>query len=73
MKECKYRLPCNWCDRLNKYCDMVKPIIMANKTECEHDWVLESRYRFQTDIKKRWYYRYICRKCGAIDIRETEL
>ena len=61
MKECKYRLPCNWCDRTNNYCDMVEPIT----TNCEHDeheWVF---YKSTENTGGSQIY-YRCRKCGAI-------
>ena len=67
MKECKYRLPCNWCDRLNKYCDMVEPIKIkfSDTDKCEHDWrFLESRvHTGGTDV----YYK--CSKCGATKMK----
>lgn len=64
MKECKYRLPCNWCDRLNKYCDMVEPVTIVNTIKCEHEWGF---YKSIEDTGgRRTYYR--CYKCGAIKL-----
>lgn len=72
MKDCKYRLPCNWCDRLNKYCDMVESIKieLPDTNKCDHDWVLESTYQHPEDIRNRWYKRYVCSKCGMINVKE---
>ena len=61
MKECKYRLPCNWCDVTNNYCDMAEP----STTKCEHDeheWVF---YKSTENTSGSQIY-YRCRKCGAI-------
>lgn len=66
MKECKYRLPCNWCDKLNKYCDMIEPIKIelpdANKYKCDHYWMYDKRITNTGGIND--YYH--CAKCGAI-------
>ena len=61
MKECKYRLPCNWCDRANKYCDMVEQITIKCEHD-EHEWVF---YKSTENTGGRQIY-YRCRKCGAI-------
>lgn len=63
MKECKYRLPCNWCDRLNKYCDMVEPIEISNMTmgNCKHDWLKVKR----TTIDNVVFETHKCWRCGV--------
>ena len=60
MKECKYRLPCNWCDRLNKYCDMVEPIVIKSN-ECNHTWIYD-KSMINTGGRIDYYH---CFKCGA--------
>ena len=43
--ECKYRLPCGWCERLNDVCGICKEymaeIIEVPKgtVKCDHNWV----------------------------------
>ena len=39
----------------------------------EHEWILESRYQIPEDLECRWYYRYICNKCGAVKITTTDV
>lgn len=75
MKECKYRLPCNWCDKFNKYCDMTKPIKieLPDQNKCDHHWKLEGSY---VDSESgEWKHKYICNKCHEIRMihKETEL
>lgn len=76
MEECKYRLPCNWCDKFNKYCDMVEPIKieLPDPNKCDHDWKLETRYIYPSEDYKEMHYRgkYICRKCHTVEIRDLE-
>mgnify|MGYP003318824611 CR=1 FL=1 len=61
IKECKYRLPCNWCDRHNKYCDMVEPIeIELPKQKCNHEW--------KYGIQSKTGYHYVCTKCGTMKV-----
>lgn len=52
MSECKYRLPCGWCDRINAECAM-KP-----KVECQHRWVIVP----SLTISDMQHYR--CELCG---------
>ena len=74
MKECKYRLPCNWCDKLNKYCDITEPIKieLPNPDSCNHDWELECRYTNLSEDNRNYYYRYkyVCRKCYEVKITD---
>ena len=75
MKECKYRLPCNWCDKLNKYCDMSEPIKieLPNSDKCDHDWKYEDSY-INTETGQ-WKHKYVCHKCHELRMvyNETEL
>lgn len=68
--ECKYRLPCGWCDRNNELCviyqsykvrydpdnDVVSKDESLNKDECDHHWV----YTGSVDGSNC----YQCSKCG---------
>lgn len=55
MKECKYRLPCNWCDKFDKHCDMTK------QDTCEHDWLYIGENAIGNSC-------YICSKCQMLKI-----
>lgn len=66
MKECKYRLPCGWCDKYDKFCDLsMEQINSTVEDKCEHDWKFsESRvHTGGTDV----YYK--CSKCGATKMK----
>lgn len=73
MKECKYRLPCDWCDKFNKKCEEVDYYKSPNPNTCCHEWYLESTYQFPKDdsIEPDWYDRYVCRKCGYVNVRKV--
>lgn len=71
LKECKYRLPCGWCDRKNEKCELLQksiPVKTITKREhilevnayqrsCKHEWIMTN----QTTLGN--YYK--CFKCGA--------
>lgn len=71
MKECKYRLPCNWCDRLDKYCDMVEPIEikLSDTNKCNHDWVYD-KTTINTAGRNIYYH---CTKCWATKLEEYDV
>lgn len=72
---CKYRLPCNWCDKFNKFCDMTEPIKieLPNPNNCDHDWEVESTRVFPADGGKPYYItKYACRKCHTIRSEKTD-
>lgn len=73
LKECKYRLPCGWCDRKNEKCELLQKSIVensfkkelvvkstANQHMCNHEWVL-------TNLAENtpFFIHYYCYKCGA--------
>lgn len=63
LQDCKYRLPCNWCDKYNRMCEAVLTEIHIQeqeKNECEHEW----RYGIKSNIG----YHYICKKCGTMHV-----
>ena len=72
MKECKYRLPCDWCDRCNKLCDMSligKPI-----SECKHpEWKTEKAEAVtKEEAGCVTYYTLRCSMCGKTRIKRVE-
>ena len=71
MKECKYRLPCDWCDKFNKKCEEVDYYELPNPNTCDHDWILEERYMYPSeDYKVRHRGKYVCRKCYAVEVKD---
>jgi hypothetical protein len=71
MKECKYRLPCNWCDKFDKFCDMSESIEikLPDANTCDHDWML-----YKTVIHTGGEdYHSRCRKCGAMMVESGEV
>lgn len=78
MKECKYRLPCNWCDKHNKYCDMVEPITidLSNIDKCNHIWEVEKKYIYPPESKNVEPYcivKRVCCKCHASELLKTDI
>ena len=75
---CKYRLPCNWCDKFDKYCDMVEPIKIEipDANECDHDWKIEERFIYQPiDKNEEPYYRIkrVCHKCHTVEMVDMDM
>lgn len=71
--ECKYKLPCNWCEKFDKQCSEMNCSCnntFKNIQECEHDWMFYYSYSCYEEKEKRYYYRqvYKCRKCGITKI-----
>lgn len=72
IKDCKHRLPCNWCNKYDRQCEHIETLIAeANwekiiEHECEHEW-----YQYIIDYdKKRRYVAHICSKCGKATIEK---
>ena len=67
-EDCKYRMPCGWCDRHNRLCDVVQYHLNQEKNdrkeECEHNWKFELKYQYPEE-PERWYNKYFCPKCGT--------
>lgn len=61
-EECKYYLPCGWCDRLDRPCkeaEQSQPTVKENKKEfCVHEWEMITPINTLTSS----YWR--CKKCG---------
>ena len=73
MKECKYRLPCDWCDKFNKKCEEVDYYEFPNPDKCNHDWQLENIYvNYASENELRHRAKYVCRKCHSVEIREVD-
>lgn len=71
MKECKYRLPCNWCDKFNKKCEEVDYYKLPDPNICLHDWILEKIYACNSEESTLKYRgKFVCRKCHAVEIRD---
>lgn len=66
MKDCRYRLPCNWCDKHNRMCDEVLFEIHKQEQEntelkeCEHEWIMIGSTIDSFDVVNH----YTCSKCG---------
>lgn len=61
--DCKYKLPCNWCDKFNKQCTEIN---CKHNDKCNHDWVCHHWYSYWNE-KEQCPVREIifqCRKCG---------
>lgn len=82
VKDCKYRLPCNWCDKYDRRCEAVlleiykqeqdKNVGKPESKECEHDWTLKAfePTNYTNEIGKRYYNeKYVCTKCGKEEYR----
>lgn len=78
IKECKYRLPCNWCDKFNKFCDMSESIEikLPDANNCDHDWKVESRFIYPPENENETpHYRVkvVCRKCHTVEIKDVDI
>ena len=65
MKDCEYRLPCNWCDKFNRVCDEAEYEINQQMSEiinCDHEWLIIET----TETTGGTENTYRCSKCGAI-------
>lgn len=70
VKDCKYRLPCNWCDKYDRMCEAVLLEIYIQeqeKNKCEHNWQFIQEY-WDSESKKI-FNKYGCTKCGDTEYR----
>ena len=75
MKECKYRLPCDWCDKFNKKCKEIDyyEFTFPDTNKCDHDWQVENVYAYCDDNEElRHRAKYVCRKCHSTETREVD-
>lgn len=62
MKECKYRLPCNYCDKYDRVCDVVEfEINNMTMGNCKHDWLKTKRVTIDNVV----FETHKCRRCGV--------
>lgn len=68
---CTYRLPCGWCDKHDKPCEVIECENTKQKQEegldivqCDHDWVLHNRVTHTGGTD----YHYHCRKCDVLKV-----
>ena len=76
MKDCKYRLPCNWCDKFNRFCEMSESIeiMLSDSSNCDHDWKTEETYMFPSDKGEPYYVtKLVCRKCHESKKIKTDI
>lgn len=69
LQECKYRLPCNWCDKYDRMCEAVLFEIFKEEQErnrkpeeCEHE--CEHEWRYEGQLGNR--HHYTCIKCNTL-------
>ena len=86
VQDCKYRLPCNWCDKYNRRCEHIEFITTKmhfetiakekEKEEHEHNWnviqIRESDYKDEDGNKYCNVYKY-CSKCGYVEIKTQQI
>ena len=76
MKGCKYLLPCGWCDKYDRRCNVsLEEFEFFNKEEqCNHNWVTE---KAETATKEEagcvTYYTLRCSICGKKRIKRVEV
>lgn len=77
LRDCKYRLPCAWCDKYDRPCEAVQYEVHKQEqeknskpTECDHEWKLEEQEIIR---QKSSYKRYKCSICGKEQIRKDEI
>lgn len=75
MIQCKYLLPCGYCDKNERICHIREKEILDSCTEelstCSHDYALLGE-TYETDYAgniRTITYHYKCSKCGALDFR----
>jgi len=73
--ECKYLLPCGYCDKNERICHIRVKDTLDSCTEennkCDHNYVpLVQTYETNpVDNTKTTVFYYKCSKCGALDFR----
>lgn len=77
LKDCKYRLPCGWCDKYDIQCLLIEHEVgkqeqenNSKQTECEHNWILEEQ---EIVNQKVCYKTYRCSICKKKHIRKDKL
>ena len=72
IRDCKYRLPCAWCDKYDRPCEAVQYEVAkqeqeknSNVIKCDHSWEWFSSSSFGDSA-------YRCTKCGALKIQTSD-
>ena len=76
LKECKYRLPCGWCDKKNEKCEFSQRTTINKSFDfddkenyfknllsphCDHEWHIKEKTISGRDETRK----YICENCAA--------
>lgn len=72
LQDCKYKLPCNWCDKYDRMCEAVlmeieleRKLKNERNAECKHEWFCEEVWHFPNDFGEQINRaRFVCRLCG---------
>lgn len=76
LQDCKYRLPCNWCDKYDRMCEAVLfEINVGCKALTEHDcnWVVSKAEAVtKEEAGCATYYTQRCSVCGKERIKKVE-
>lgn len=80
LRDCKYRLPCAWCDKYDRQCLAVEYEISKQEqeknskpTECIHDWVVEKAEAVtKEEAGCATYYTQRCSICGKERLKKVE-
>lgn len=77
LQDCKYRLPCAWCDKYDRQCLAVIYEVEKREqeknlkpTECCHNWVLEEQEIIRQKVS---YKKCKCSICGKEIIKKEEI
>lgn len=76
LQNCKYRLPCNWCDKYDRMCEAVLFEIEQDKLyQClpnhTHNWEESCAI---TDLKTNTKYSMlICSNCGSVTATKQQI
>lgn len=65
MENCKYKLPCGWCDRTNDVCKLEMTQSEYEPVECAHNWEHKGSL-------ENGYGVFQCKYCGKwiVDLRK---
>ena len=74
MIQCKYLLPCGWCDKDNKVCHIKEEEILNSHLEkCNHSFKVLTQGIENKDQGFRGLTVYICEDCGELKYEYKEL
>ena len=72
LRDCKYRLPCAWCDKYDRPCEAVQYEVAkqeqeknSNATKCDHNWEWISSSSVGN-------VTYRCTKCGTLKFQSPD-